>query len=116
MARWNETIDLLSAKAAWQDDEGGWHEGERDPRTVFCNPLTIGSMTLAQLRSSEVRTTSGEGSPDVGMQVAALVQVRTIDYGDEDQVLYRGKEMRVIAATAAGEKTNLYLQRVMGND
>ena len=116
MGRWNETVILLSPVNPSQDEEGGWHEGERERREVFCNPLTVGSMVLAQLRSSEVRTVSGEGSPDTGMELAAIVQIRTIDYNDEDQAIYRGKEMRIIAATADGEKMKLFLQRVMGND
>lgn len=115
MSRWNDTITLLSYGEPWVDAEGGEHEGERMSREVFCNPGIIGTMAIAQLRSSEVRVNNGSG-PDVGMRAAVMVYVRTIDYADEDQVIYHGKEMQVISATSEGENTKLLMRRRIGND
>jgi hypothetical protein len=116
MSRWNETITLLSAPEAYQDDEGGWHEGERTEREVFCNPGIIGTMTMAQLRSSEVRISGNDNVPEVGLREMAMVYVRQIDYDNEDQCIYHGKEMDVIAATTERENWKLIIRRRVGND
>lgn len=116
MSRWNEVITLLSEAEGHQDEIGAWHEGERVERVVFCNPGTIGLMTMAQLRSSEVRINAGETVPETGMREMSMVYVRQIDYHDEDQVVYRGKEMDVIAATSEHENYKLILRRRLGND
>jgi len=116
MSRWNEEITLLSAPNAWQDEEGGWHEGERVPRRVFCNPGMLGTMVMAQLRSSEVRITGGEDVPETGMRNMHLVYIRQIDYQGEDQVIYRGEEMDVIAATSEHENYKVILRARFGND
>lgn len=116
MGRWADTITLLKPASKWQDDEGAWHEGEREEREVFCDPGIIGSMTMAQLRSSEVRITSGENTPNVGMTRMDVVSIKQIDYDDEDQAIYRGKEMDVIAVTSEGENYKMILRRRLGND
>ena len=116
MSRWNEEISLLSAPNAWQDEEGGWHEGERVPKRVFCNPGILGTMTMAQLRSSEVRITGGEDVPNTGLRDMHVVYLKQIDYGGEDQVIYRGEEMDVIAATSEGENYKVILRARFGND
>lgn len=116
MGRWNETIILLSAPKSYQDAEGGWHEGERVGREVFCNVGMLGVMTMAQLRSSEVRITSGESVPDVGLREMHVVWIRQIDYDNEDQVIFRGMEMDVIAATSEGENYKMIIRRRLGND
>lgn len=114
--RWNETITLLQPANAYQDDEGAWHEGQRVEREVFCNPGTIGLMTIAQLRSSEVRITAGDTAPDMGLRMMHVVYVRQVDYEGEDQVIYRGTEMDVIAATTEGENYKVILRERLGND
>ena len=116
MSRWNEVITLLSAPNAYQDEMLAWHEGDRVEREVFCNPGIIGTMTMAQLRSSEVRITSGDSAPNVGLRQMAMVYVRQIDYEGEDQVIYKGEEMDVIAATSEGENYKLVIARRLGND
>lgn len=116
MSRWNEEITLLSAANAYQDEEGGWHEGERVERRVFCNPGILGVMTMAQLRSSEVRITGGENIPETGLRDMHVVYIRQIDYRNEDQVIYRGEEMDVIAATSEGENYKVIVRRRIGND
>lgn len=116
MSRWNETITLLSAPNAHQDEEGSWHEGERVGREVFCNPGVMGTMVMAQLRSSEVRTDNAKAAVNTGLRPAALVYVKAIDYEGEDQVIYRGEEMDVTSATSEGENMKLFIQRKIGND
>lgn len=116
MSRWNEVITFLSPAESYQDEEGGWHEGNRPPRTVFCNPGIIGTMTMAQLRSSEVRITGGDTVPEAGLREMAMVYVRQIDYEGEDQCIYRGKEMDVIALTSEGENYKMIIRRRLGND
>lgn len=116
MGRWNETVTLLSPERKWQDDEGAWHEGEREPREVFCNVQMMGTLTLAQLRSSEVRFTSGEKVPHVGPTKMHVIYVKQIDYEDEDQLIYDGQEYDVIAGTTEGEDYKLIVRRRIGND
>jgi hypothetical protein len=45
-----------------------------------------------------------------------VVYIKQIDYDDEDQVIFRGKEMDVIAATSEGENFKVILRRRVGND
>ena len=116
MIRWNAVITLVTTPEAYQDDEGTWHEGEQVERTVFCNPMTIGSMTMAQLRSSEVRITNGTTVPETGLRQMAMVQVKTIDYEFEQQCIYKGIEMDIISAIDNGENTNLLIKQRLGND
>ncbi len=116
MSRWNETITLLSDRGMWQDDEGAWHEGGQVGREVFCNVGTIGIMTMAQLRSSEVRITGGEDVPGTGLSEMHVVYIRQVDYEGESQVVFRGREMQVIAATSEGENYKVILRRRFGND
>lgn len=116
MSRWNDVITLLSAPEAYQDEMLAWHEGERVERQVFCNPGIIGTMAMAQLRSSEVRITGGDTVPDVGLKPMAMVYIRQIDYEGEDQVIYHGEEMDVIAATSEGENLKMIIRRKAGND
>lgn len=116
MSRWNEVITLLSAPNAYQDAEGGWHEGERVEREVFCNPGIIGTLTMAQLRSSEVRITGGEDIPEIGLREMAMVYIKAIDYEGEDQCIYNGKEMDIIALTSEGDNLKAIIRRRFGND
>ena len=116
MSRWSEEITLLKADKAYQDDEGAWHEGERTARRVFCNKGIMGLMTMAQLRSSEVRITGGEDVPEVGMRSMHVVYIREADYEGEDQVIFHGKEMDVIATTSEGMNLKVILRERLGND
>ena len=116
MSRWADVITLLKADEAYQDAMGSWHEGERTERTVFCNRGIMGLMTMAQLRSSEVRITGGEDVPEVGMRSMHVVYIREIDYEGEDQAIFLGKEMDVLAATSEGENYKVILRERLGND
>lgn len=116
MSRWNDVIYLLSAPNAYQDSEGGQHEGERVARRVFCNVGTMGLMTMAEMRSSEVRITSGENIPNVGMHTMHVVWIRQIDYQGEDQCIFNDKEMDIIALTSEGENYKMIIRERIGND
>ena len=113
--RWNETVTLLSAANKYQDSAGAWHEGERVAREVFCNQMTIGTMAMAHLRSSDVRIANTTEPVDVGMHNEKMVQLRTIDYGGEDQVLFHGEEYQVMYSSGAGEFVTLTIAQQLGN-
>ncbi len=100
--RWNDSVTLLSASEAYQDDEGAWHEGERREREVFCNPRTMGLVAMTDVI-------------DAGLRVDCQVQVRAIDYEGEDQVCYHGRELEVVYVTGSGENRILSLGRRLGN-
>ncbi|MBR3161015.1 MAG: hypothetical protein IKF14_18330 [Atopobiaceae bacterium] len=116
MSRWNEVVTLISHSEPYQDDDFMWHEGEQTERTIFCSPRIVGTMTMAQLHSSDVRITNGETIPEVGLRKMVMVRVRTLEYNDEQQVIYRGEEMEVIAVTEVGENSDLLMRRKLGND
>ena len=114
--RWNETITLLKATAPYQDSTGAWHEGERTAREVFCNEMTIGTMTLAHLRSSDIRMTNTTEPVDIGMHNEHMVQLRAVDYEGEDQCLFHGQEYQVMYSSGAGEFRTLTIAQQLGND
>ena len=88
---------------AYQDSTGAWHEGERQGREVLCNPRTIGLAASTTLL-------------DMGLRGAVQVQVRAIDYENEDQAIYHGEEYEVTYVTGGGETRYLTLARKVGND
>jgi hypothetical protein len=45
-----------------------------------------------------------------------VVYVREVDYEGEDQVVFHGKEMEVIATTSEGENLKMIIRRRLGND
>lgn len=114
--RWNETLTLLAPAAKYQDAAGAWHEGRRTPRVVFCNEMTMGTMTQAHLRSSTVRTDNAVSPVDIGLRNEHMVQIRAIDYQGEDQVLFHGDEYEVIYLSGAGENRILTIGQRIGND
>lgn len=113
--RWNETITLLSPANRYQDSAGSWHEGERTRRTVFCNEMTIGTMALAHIRSSDIRMTNTTEPVDIGMHNEHMLQIRSVDYGGEDQVIYHGEEYEVMYLSGAGEYRTLTIGQQLGS-
>ena len=114
--RWNDTITLLSAPNSYQDAAGAWHDGERVKRTIFCNPMTIGIMALANLRSSEVRLANSTDPIDRGLYNEHMVQVRAIDYAGEDQCIYHGEQYEVMYASGSGDLRTLTIAQRVGNE
>lgn len=110
-----EDITFLAATEPYQDDEGAIHEGERTPRTVMCQSVIFGSLTRAQLRSSDVRLENRSDIPYVGMVTMATVELWTVDYHNEDQAIFRGEEVQVEVFTMFGARTQLILRKRLGN-
>lgn len=115
MSRWNQTIILLAPAAKYQDAAGAWHEGERTRREVFCNEMTIGLMTMAQLRSADVRAQSASNSLDVGLRNEHMVQVRADEYEGEDQCIFKGEEYEILYLSGSGEYRTLTIGQRLGN-
>ena len=115
MARYNETLTLLAPAAKYQDAAGAWHEGERTARTIFCNEYTIGVMTLAHLRNSDIRAANSTEPVDVGLRNEHMLQIRSIDYQGEDQVIFHGEEYEVVYLSGAGEHRVLTIGQRLGN-
>lgn len=102
MSRWNDSVTLLPPAKAYQDEEGAWHEGEREYRTVHCNSRTIGLAAYTSIL-------------DMGLRVDAQVQVKAIDYNGEDQVIYHGDELEVLYVTGGSTTRILSLGKRIGN-
>lgn len=113
--RWNETITLLSPAAKYQDSSGAWHEGERVPRTVFCNEMTMSMVAMAQLRSADVRAQSSTQTLDIGLRNEHMIQVKAIDYNNEDQVIFHGQEFEVLYLAGSGETRVLTIGQRLGS-
>lgn len=95
MTRFNETC-VLVAKTYEPDDEGVLQVTDRK-RTVFCNPLSIGVTSWYSMR-------------ETGTSASAEIQVRSCDYEDERDVLYRGVWYSVETALGAGDLRTLVLR------
>lgn len=115
MARWNEVVTLLSPTQKYQDTTGAWHEGERTERTVFCNEFTIGLMAMAHLRNSDIRAANSTDPVDVGLRHEHMIQLRSVDYQGEDQVIFRGEEYEVAYMSGAGEYVTITIGHRLGN-
>lgn len=112
---WNETITLLKNTEPWQDDAGAWHEGKVEEREVFCKVGMLGTLTMAQLRSSEVRITANDPAPEVGLRQMHVIYIKQIDYDDEPRVIFRGQEMDVIGLTSERETYKMIIRKRIGN-
>lgn len=112
---WNETITLVKDVEPWQDDAGAWHEGKTIEREVFCKVGMMGTLTMAQLRSSEVRIVSSDSPPEVGLRSMHVVYIKQIDYDNEPRVIFRGEEMDVIGLTSEHESYKMIIRKRIGN-
>lgn len=113
--RWNKSVTLLTPAEAYQDEEGGWHYGEPVERVVFCNERSMGTMTMAHLRSSDVRMANSNEPIDVGMRHEHLLELRSIDYHNEDRCIFEGEEYEVMFKTGSGEKCVIAIGQRIGN-
>ena len=114
--RWNKVVTLLAPAEKFQDSKGQWHEGERTARTVFCNEYTIGLVAQAHLRSSDVRAANSTEPVDMGLRNEHMIQVRAIDYHNEDQCIFEGEEFDVMYLSGSGETRLLTIGQKIGND
>jgi len=112
---WNETVTLVKNADPWQDSSGGWHEGKVTKREVFCKVGMLGTLTMAQLRSSEIRITGNDSPPEVGLRSMHVIYVKQIDYDDEPTVIFRGEEMDVIGLTSERESYKMIIRKRIGN-
>lgn len=110
-----EDITLVAFEDAYQDDEGGIHEGGRVERTIQCRSVIYGSLIRAQVRLSDFRVLNVDDSPYVGMTTMGTVEVWSIDYHGEEVAIYRGEEVQVEIDAMYGAKTQLILRRRLGN-
>lgn len=97
--RWNDVVTLVDLTPT-QDDLGSWVTPDIDDapkRQVFCNRRSVSFMH----RGDYV---------DVGMELAAEVQVRTCDYQGETKAVYHG-ERYDCESSASGDLTVLTLGR-----
>lgn len=97
--RWNDVVTLVDLTPT-QDDLGNWVTPDPDDapsRQVFCNRRSVSFMH----RGDYV---------DVGMELAAEVQVRTCDYHGETKAVYHG-ERYDCESSASGDLTVLALGR-----
>lgn len=93
--RWNRTCTLV-AKDYGVDAEGV--PQPTDHRTeVFCNEFSVGAHTWSSMY-------------EIGISVDAEIQVRTVDYAGQRDVLYKGAWYSVEVVKAEGDLTRLTLR------
>lgn len=114
--RWNKFVTLLTPAERYQDDEGGWHYGEPEQRTIPCNEYNLGVMAMAHLRSTDVRLANANEPIDIGMRNEHMIEVRHIDYQGEDRCIFEGEEYEVMYASGNGEFRMLTIGQRIGND
>lgn len=114
--RFNDAVTLLSTPQRYQDETGAWHEGEPVQRTIFCNPMTIGVVAMANLRSSEVRMMNATQPVDVGLRNEHMLQIRALDYAEEQQCIYHGEQYEVLYASGSGEFRVLTIGQRLGSE
>ena len=93
--RWNETCWLVDKE--YEPDEEGVPRPTVTETEVFCNPRTVGATTWSSMY-------------EIGISCDAQVQVRTCDYADQRDVLYRGKWYSVEAVQEKGDFSVLTLR------
>ena len=116
MSRWNKTVTLLAPAERYQDSAGAWHEGTRVGREVYCNEMTMSLVAMAQLRSADVRASSSTTPLDMGLRNEHMIQVRSVDYNGEDEVIFEGEEYEVLYLAGSGEHRTLTIGQRLGND
>lgn len=95
--RWKDTCELVST--AFEADEEGVMQPVETVRTVFCNSYTLASQAWSTAKLANT-------------QVDTEIQVRSDEYGDEDDVRFRGRRYSVVKPVMdQGEFTRLYLKR-----
>ena len=113
--RWNKVVTLLTPSEKYQDEEGSWHYSEPVERLVYCNENSIGTMTMAHMRSSDVRTANSNEPVDMGMRHEHFLEMRSIEYRNEDRCIYEGEEYEVLFKTGSGERCIICIGQRIGN-
>lgn len=113
--RWNKVVTLITPSEASQDAAGVWHYGEPVEHTVFCNEFTIGTVAMAHLRSSDIRMANQNEPIDVGLRHERMLQLRSIDYHNEDRCIYEGEEYEVMYHSGSGEYIMLTIGQKIGS-
>lgn len=113
---WNKRVTLIKNLDDWQDESGAWHRGAERRREVFCKVGLLGNLTMAQLRSSEIRITGNDSPPEVGLREMHVLYIKQIDYDNEPRVIFDGVEMDVIGLTSEREAYKVIVRRRIGNE
>lgn len=93
--RWNETCTLIDKR--YEADGEGVPQPTEERTEVFCNPRTVGATTWSSMY-------------EIGISCDAQVQVRTVDYAEQRDVLYRGRLYSVEAVQEKGDFAVLTLR------
>lgn len=96
MTRWTDTCELITRTFA-VDDEGVTQE-TITRREVFCNSYTLSTQAWATARLADY-TADDE------------IQLRSVDYNDEPDVVFRGKSYSIIHVMCQGDFTRLILKQ-----
>lgn len=99
--RWTETC-ILRKKEVAPDDEGVQQETVTE-RTVFCNSYSVATQAWSTAKLADY-------------QADDEIQLRTIDYEQELDVIYRGCEYSVQHIMNQGDNTRLILKREHSDD
>lgn len=93
--RWKDTCTLVSKSYA-PDDEGVL--SVTDERTeVFCNPFTVGAHTWSSMY-------------EIGISADAELQVHSLEYDGQRDVLFKGKWYSVETVKEEGDFVRLVLR------
>jgi len=99
--RWNSDAYLIGSPEPVQRPDGSWDQGEPERTHVFCNRFSRGFDTTSD--------------PDVGLMDRGEIQVRSIEYRDQQRVEVDGTEYFVTDVTDSGEFTRLRIERKIGS-
>ncbi len=94
--RWNETCELVSR--TYEMDGEGVPVPKETRRRVFCNKRHAGAATWYSMS-------------EMGVSIDAILQLRTCDYGGQEDVLYRGERHTVETVDESGDFTVLTLRK-----
>lgn len=93
--RWNETCVLVERE--YTPDKEGVPQPVEERVEVFCNPRTVGAHTWSSMY-------------EIGISCDAQVEVRSCDYDEQRDVLYRDKWYSVEVVQEKGDFTVLTLR------
>lgn len=93
--RWTGTCTLV--KRTYEPDSEGVQQPTDHESEVFCNEFSVGANTWSSMY-------------EIGISVAAELQVRTCDYDGQLDVLYNGEWYSVEVVKTEGDYTRLTLR------